>query len=561
MNLDDYDFLPTQTVIPAPSAMIETLRAIGYHLETAIADILDNSIAAQARRVDLQFNWAEQNSTIYIVDDGVGMTNAGIIEAMRAGSKNPLEVREGKDLGRFGLGLKTASFSQCRKLTVLSKQQGGEIHFWTWDLDFVQQVNEWKIVSQQPSPQYLKILESRPSGTLVLWEKIDRLRNLPHDSDKRNAFKVAEEYVSKHLEMIFHRYLEQEEIHIFTNGRKLITWDPFFTNFKGILPHPIERLGSSSIQMQGFVLPHKSKFLEANQPLIDIEDRNAQQGFYIYRNNRLLVSGGWMNLFKREEKYKLARIQIDLPNNLDQEWQIDIRKSKAIYPVLFKKQLNRYAKRIREEAANVFEHRNTPFDSTGLTVEEQQGLFGELSFLRTLLLATQNKEVVSEQILQSWLGSSKHRHDFHFQHWGVEIKTTTPKKDFKIRINNENQLDDEGLDFLGLCFYILSPQSKGGKTLNDMVNSLAEWFEKPNLIKIFHQKLGDMGYHKQHAPLYEDTQYTIKQIYYYQVKDDFPRLIRSTLPLGAMEVKYVVALSECQKYLITEETLLTSLYF
>ncbi|MEO0040827.1 MAG: hypothetical protein RL329_275 [Bacteroidota bacterium] len=107
--------LVVQTLTPSPSIMIENLRSIGYRLETAIADIVDNSITAQAKSIDVQFNWSpeEDASTIYFVDDGIGMTHQAIGEAMRLGTQTQTEPRHSSDLGRFGLGKKGHYLSKC----------------------------------------------------------------------------------------------------------------------------------------------------------------------------------------------------------------------------------------------------------------------------------------------------------------------------------------------------------------------------------------------------------------------------------------------------------------
>ncbi len=133
----DYSNIQSTSAEPEASSMIETFRAIGYSVETAIADIIDNSITAGAKNIWIDYDWKGSNTTLSILDDGTGMNNEQLIQAMRPGSRNPLEERSSNDLGRFGLGLKTASFSQSRKFTVFSKAKGYRPVFWTWDLDYV----------------------------------------------------------------------------------------------------------------------------------------------------------------------------------------------------------------------------------------------------------------------------------------------------------------------------------------------------------------------------------------------------------------------------------------
>src|SRR5579872_5411751 len=127
-NKPDFDI-----VAPDASAMIESLRAFGYDLPTAIADLIDNSISAGAKNVWLNFRWNGPDSFISVADDGCGMSRTTLINAMRAGSRSPLDPRTPADLGRFGLGLKTASFSQCRRLTVASKEKKNSTCIRRWD--------------------------------------------------------------------------------------------------------------------------------------------------------------------------------------------------------------------------------------------------------------------------------------------------------------------------------------------------------------------------------------------------------------------------------------------
>ena len=292
------------------------------------------------------------------------MTDPELIQAMRPGSKNPNEERESKDLGRFGLGLKTASFSQCRKLTVLSRKTDSDSVFWTWDLDFVRQTGKWELIKYLPSP-FVAALDNPGTGTLVIWNELDRLvKNLrEEDQSSLNKFLQIMEQAKRHLAMVFHRFIESKRIEIFfqhagTEARKVEPWNPFLIDHSATQKFPEEPLLNNQVKIRGYVLPHKSKlseeeFKNAEGP----KGWNAQQGFYIYRNERLLLSGDWLGMFRKEEHYKLARIQIDLPNSLDPEWQIDIKKSVARPPLVVRDQLKAYANRVRSQAVEVYRHK------------------------------------------------------------------------------------------------------------------------------------------------------------------------------------------------------------
>ncbi|MDF1549406.1 MAG: ATP-binding protein [Bacteroidales bacterium] len=340
--------------------MIETFRAIGYSLEAAIADIIDNSVSAGAKNIWVNFEWKGSETWLSIKDDGRGMDNEELIQAMRPGSRNPLEDRNIKDLGRFGLGLKTASFSQARKLSLISKKENSQIAYWTWDLDFVKQTGCWDLIKYIPDERFKTEIEKLKSGTIVIWKNIDRLvKNFQSDDAKAlGKFLMVLEQVKKHLAMVFHRFIESGKIQIYFQDRQVEAWNPFLARELATQGFPEESLHNGKVTVKGYVLPHKSKITEE-------EYRNAegprgwgeQQGFYIYRNERLLVAGDWLGLFRKEEHYKLARILVDLPNSLDVEWQIDIKKSVARPPLLLREQLKAYAGQVRNQAVEVYRHR------------------------------------------------------------------------------------------------------------------------------------------------------------------------------------------------------------
>jgi hypothetical protein len=372
MHDEEYDLVP-----PAAGAMIESLRAYGYTLPTAVADLLDNSISAGARNIWIKFHWNGSDSFISILDDGSGMTEEELREAMRPGSKNPLEERPPKDLGRFGLGLKTASFSQCRRLTVASKKEGGSPAFRRWDLDYVQKTDKWHLL-RYPAPGSeirLQPLEVMAQGTLVLWENPDRIVGEVSNSDKsaHDRFLQIIGDVEEHLAMVFHRYLEGPfpRLRIYINGQddtsRVKPWDTFLSSHPATVTYPREPISTRSgmFYVQGFVLPHKDKLTdELYQYASGPAGWTGQQGFYVYRNDRLLVAGSWLGLgnprsWTKEEQYKLARISIDIPNSLDMDWQIDVKKSTARPPSFIRKRLRDLAEVVRKQAREVFVHRGT----------------------------------------------------------------------------------------------------------------------------------------------------------------------------------------------------------
>jgi hypothetical protein len=364
--------------------MIESLRGVGYSVETAIADLVDNSIAAGARNVRLDFHFDGPDSWMTLLDDGRGMGSEELRQAMTVGGRSPLETRAAGDLGRFGMGLKTASFSQCRRLTVASRPEGGGLSVRRWDLDYIARpdVNEWRLLTGPAggSEDRLKPLEAAACGTLVLWERLDRVTaGLTHDRRSEDAFLAMVERTEQHLAMVFHRYLEgpAPRIRITLKGSaRLRPWDPFLSTHPATFPSPVERIPSPGglVALQGFVLPHRDQLDEETWRRAAGRDGwTSQQGFYVYRNDRMLVAGGWLGLgeprvWTREEPFKLARLAVSFANTADAEWEVDIRKSVARPPRPVRPRLTALADVVRTGARRVFAHRGT-YGSRAPTVD------------------------------------------------------------------------------------------------------------------------------------------------------------------------------------------------
>jgi hypothetical protein len=285
---------------------------------------------------------------------------------MRLGSRGPFEDRDPSDLGRFGLGLKTASFSQCRCLTVWSRTDTTDFAIRSWDLDYVCDTGEWRLLKEAaPGPSARAALLKEPQlKTIVAWENLDRLTdNRPADDDRaRDRFLETIEVVENHLAMVFHRFLEPPtELAIWINGQPIAPWDPFLRAESATqqLAEETFATGDGRVVVRPFVLPHHTRLsLDVHQRAAGPGGWNARQGFYVYRNRRLLVPGDWLHLgFQKEEHAKLARIQVDIPNTLDSTWQIDVKKSTARPPGALREELKRIAKVTRKRATEIYRHR------------------------------------------------------------------------------------------------------------------------------------------------------------------------------------------------------------
>ena len=360
---------------PGAGALIESFRAVGYSLPAAIADIIDNSISARAQNVWLNFHWAGANSRISIVDDGEGMSDKVLFNAMRPGSKNPIDDRDPSDLGRFGLGLKTASFSQCRSLSVISKTVDSIKSRRRWDLNYVAKHDQWRLLKQATdvAESAANSLDELKSGTLVMLEDLDRVVGgaAANNEKAHEHFLARIDDLRKHLAMTFHRFLvtPKPRLKIWINGTKkhhlVEAWDPFMEDHKCTTRSPLDPVsfGGVIVSIRGYVLPHKDKLEESEfDHGAGPRGWNSQQGFYIYRNDRMLVSGSWLNLgpiraWPKEEHYKLARLSIDIPNSMDSEWSLDVKKSIAMPPQNIRYRLMKLAEDVRRDARSVFVHR------------------------------------------------------------------------------------------------------------------------------------------------------------------------------------------------------------
>ena len=319
-----------QIVNPCVGNFIKSLRDIGYNFEIAVADVIDNSITANAKQIKI---YAKSNPEISfcIIDDGFGMTEEELMEAMRLAGKDPSKERKEYDLGRFGLGLKTASFSQCKKLTVLSKKEK-LIHAAQWDLNYLEEKNEWLLkipnIDELQYREYIDELKEYESGTIVIWEDIDKCDT--------NSFTEIIDILRKHLSLVFHRYLEGSirgrKISMYINNSKLEAFDPFNISHPATQELSIEKIKiyGQDVIIQPFILPHHSKVSRQEYERYATEDGYTKsQGFYLYRENRLLIYGTWWGLHRIKDAHKLVRIKIDISNKQDKYWGIDIKKSTA----------------------------------------------------------------------------------------------------------------------------------------------------------------------------------------------------------------------------------------
>ena len=320
---------------------------MGYDFASAVADLIDNSIAARATLVAIDVEFDGDDSWVRIADNGIGMTQSELKEAMRYGAEKEYDAQ---DLGKFGLGLKTASMSQCQRLSVASRvnSQRPDIAAFCWDLGHIEKTDRWEILPLERNelgPAIRKPLRDT-TGTVVLWQKLDRVLGYKHpygEIARKRLLSMCRE-VEAHIAMVFHRFLGGEihgrHLKILMNGNPVQPWDPFCRrelNTQKLTPSVIlveQENAKGQIDVEPFVLPHQEQFssltafVRASGPL----KWNRQQGFYIYRANRLIQSGGWSNLRTIDEHTKLARVALSFQPSLDEAFKINVAKMRVQLP-------------------------------------------------------------------------------------------------------------------------------------------------------------------------------------------------------------------------------------
>ena len=356
----------TYKLPPSASALSESMRDIGYSLATAIADLIDNSITAEASEIDIVCDLTSDRPTLAVIDNGNGMTKSELLNAMKHGSVNPNKKRNPNDLGRFGLGLKTASFSQCRQFSVVSKKES-VLSGATWDLDLVSRADDWVLSILEDNEMVILPCVDRltSTGTVVIWSKLDRLFEDQGGAKREEIVNEKLDLVEKHLALVFHRFIsgeisEQKKVAIRINNHPVTAFDPFCRKNKAtqVLPTEIVHVNNHDVVIQPYVLPHHSKLSALEQDYYeDRSDFVSNQGVYVYRNCRLMVWGDWFRIIPKGESTKLARVQIDFSNSLDENWTIDIKKSRARPPQVVRDRLKRVISKISYSSTRVYRGR------------------------------------------------------------------------------------------------------------------------------------------------------------------------------------------------------------
>lgn len=373
MNTDNYE-----DALPDPEFLIKSIAEQGYSLETALADLIDNSIAASARKAEILIDTTSEPFMLFLADDGYGMDLIQLKQAMKFPSSSPEDQRKADDLGRFGLGLKTASFSQTRHFTVLSRKKGQKAYSGrSWNVEVLQK-KQWKIVVeseaeinrlvdkyQKLSSGFLNGYDDFQPNTIVIWRGLHKFESYLNEAERGTELKrQITQTTTKYLSLVFHRFLESSvrQLSIRINNSQISGFNPFPSSqpdFRKLEPVR-KQFKSDNLRIEGYVLPARSLdeskiegsvWVQQDRSLTDME------GLYIYRGERIILHGGWNGLIKRNPRLQLARLRINIGNSVDHLFHLNVAKSSINIPPDLRIAFIRYLSELKTEAEREYYNR------------------------------------------------------------------------------------------------------------------------------------------------------------------------------------------------------------
>jgi hypothetical protein len=405
---------------PNPEFLIKSISEQGYSLETALADLIDNSISAKANKIEILTEHSSNYTSIFITDNGLGMTKDQLSVNMQFPSRDMESDRDVDDLGRFGLGLKTASFSQTRKFTVISRKKGSvEFSAMTWDVAHLKKTGLWEIIVNTSeeisallnrhtiiSESHLEKLKDYQPNTIILWEGLKNFDNyIDLDRSHKHINEELTSTVSEYLSVVFHEFMESESnpLKIRLNNTSVSPFNPFKSRLgapaRALEPREM-RLGNDILKMQGYVLPvtasdNSNIWTTTNKSLLDME------GIYIYRGNRIIFFGGWNGIIRKQAKLKLARLKIQVRNMNDEKLQLNVSKSKIAIPYELKRGVLRYISELKTGALNEYNNRGLKSSSNShLNIENNLDLLQKQSTTKGPVYSINPKHPLVKIILE-----------------------------------------------------------------------------------------------------------------------------------------------------------------
>lgn len=493
---------------PNPEYLIKSIAEQGYSLETSLADLMDNSISAKADKIEVLIKMDQEPFTLFVADNGNGMSESELVKSMQFPSNSPEEKRNSIDLGRFGLGMKTASFSQTRYFTVLSKKKGEKKYAGrTWDVNYLKD-NGWRLIinSQEEiekicdqyeklSKGHLSQFENFEANTIVVWKGLYKFENYLEEGNRQNALKKQiTEITSDYLSLVFHRFMERTKnpLRIRINNSLISSFNPFPTGEKDFRPieYKQKSFSTDTIKIEGFVLPSRSidesqkgltNWTTKNRGLMDME------GIYIYRADRIILFGGWNGLIKKAPRLQLARLRVEVGNSVDHLLHLNVAKSQVVIPHDLVKAFERYIEELKIEAEREFYNRGirqfsgNKKESTSQLFDRKasnKGVLLELNSDFPLLKSLKNelkKDQLSKlnlvlRMINTRINSIRQSHEDR-SFVGIEEKDGLSLKDILLCIK---QLKDDGLTSEQIKSDILPnlgyTESSLPKELTDLLN-------------------------------------------------------------------------------------------
>lgn len=359
---------------PVAHFLMGSMRYMGYSFEDAVADVIDNSISAYSQNIQVLFTKDPEKLFVGILDDGCGMSDKELFHAMCYGSQASEVERAENDLGRFGLGMKSASLSQCKTMTVVSRKDGIDSAY-RWDYDEVSKKSNhgiWYVLKLEPKEikklHCYEEFSEQDNGTLVLWENFDVISKASGGFVYESLTKHRNNLLGQ-LSLIYHRFITEDGLRIFVNFAEIKALDPFLVkrsnNSWGTIRQPLlDSYGKEHfVEITPYKLPYISDMSKEEKELIGGDDKmNKMQGYYIYRGKRLIKNGTWFGT-PRHEVSKYGRVMVDIPNSMDDIWKVDVMKRNAAIPRELSKLLEKTIGSLIEKSTKQTKFRGQPITS------------------------------------------------------------------------------------------------------------------------------------------------------------------------------------------------------
>ena len=473
-NISNYE-----DVTPNPEFLIKSISEQGYSLESALADLIDNSVSANANKVEILSDTDSDPFILFLADNGDGMNDNALKLAMRFPSSSSDNDRVSSDLGRFGLGMKTASFSQTRKFTVISKPRGTVGYCArTWDVELLKK-GKWVLLVnaeeeiealvkkyQQLSRNHLNQFSEFEANTIVVWQGLYKYEDYLDKENKNVALKKElTEVTAEHIEIVFHRFMERDKnsLQVKINNKLLAPFNPFPTtvmDFRKI--EPLKGVfAKKSIAVEGFILPARS--LDEERQGVSIwttryRSLMGMEGVYVYRCDRIILFGGWHRLIKKGPRLQLARLRVDIGNGIDNLINLNVAKSQLKIPFELRKGFEEYARGLKLEAEKEFYNRGRS-DFSGAAKPKVEQIFIKKPSSRGVLLEFNEEFPIIENLKNNLNGEDLSQFKFLLKIINTNInkirRVHEDKEFIGVKENDGLSLEDvmtcvQGLQNLGL---------------------------------------------------------------------------------------------------------------